>query len=105
MSLRRITGSLARLDNLLVNCPQSSPWPMCRTCWQQVEEIGLLEDPEISPGRNKLHVKVYAKCHGEEEVMTVDLMSEETLAQDPDAISKVMARWPFFNPKLGHVGN
>lgn len=105
MTLRRVTGSIAQMHNVLVHAPQSSPWPMCRTCWQPVEYIAVLDDTEPSPGRNPLKIRVLARCHDKEEVVEFDMLSEETLAQDPEALQKLAARWPFFNEAIGHVGN
>lgn len=104
MSLRRIMGAVARLDNVMVHAPRSAPWPMCRTCWDEIEELSIMDDPEPTPGRNPLVIRVRARCHGAEETVHFDMLSTETLAQDPEALAKVCARFPFFNEKFGHVG-
>ncbi len=105
MSIRRVTGSVAQIHNVMVNAPHDSPWPLCRTCRDVLEEIGLLDDPEPRPGKNPLIVRVRGRCHGQEETVAFDLLSEETLAQDPEALQKLCARWRWFDEALGHVGN
>lgn len=105
MTLRRVSGSLAQIHNALVHSPQSAPWPMCRRCNDVLEEIEILDNPEPRPGKNPLVVRVLGRCHGEEEVVAFDLLSEETLAQDPEALQKVASRWRWFDEAFGHLGN
>lgn len=105
MTLRRVGGTLAQLHNVLVHSPQSAPWPMCRTCNDALEELAILDDPEPRPGKNPLVIRVLGRCHGAEEVVAFDLLSEETLAQDPEALSKIAARWRWFDESFGHMGN
>jgi hypothetical protein len=77
---------------------------MCRRCVGPVESLEVVDDLEPSPGKNPLIIRVLARCHGAEELTSFDMLSEETLAQDPEALAKLAARWKWFNEELGHVG-
>lgn len=103
MSIRRITGSIAAAHHV-VQTPQSAPWPMCRTCWNEVEKLELVDNPEPRPGVNPLKIRVRAQCHGAEETVAFDMLSEEILAQDPELLAKMAARWKWFDESIGHVG-
>lgn len=106
MSIRRVTGSLAQLDNVLVHSPPTSPWPMCRRCKDVLEELEVVDDPEPQPGKYRQFVRVRGRCHGEEETVNFDLLSTVTLEQDPEALAKAAARWRWFDEAFtGHVGN
>ncbi len=105
MTIRRVTGAVAQLHNVIANSPQDAPWPMCRRCRDVLEELELLDDPEPRPGKNPLIIRVRGKCHGAEETVHFDMLSEETLAQDPEALQKCAARWRWFDESIGHVGN
>lgn len=105
MTIRRVSGAVAQLHNVLVNAPKDAPWPMCRHCQDILEEIEILDDPEPRPGKNPQIIRVRGRCHGAEETVAFDMLSEETLAQDPEALQKVASRWRWFDEALGHVGN
>lgn len=105
MSLRRVVGNLSQMHNVLVHSPQASPWPMCRTCNDILEYIEVIDNPEPTPGKNPLVIRVLGRCHGAEEVVAFDMLSEETLAQDPEALQKIASRWRWFDETFGHLGN